>query len=108
VVELHQGSLRSFEVTPEEAGLPRAPASALRGGDPAENAAALLALLEGAPGPYRDCVLLNAAASLIVAGRADTLKAGVERAAESINSGAARAVLDKLRTAAAPAAPSDT
>jgi anthranilate phosphoribosyltransferase len=108
VVELHQGSLRSFEVTPEEAGLPRAPASALRGGDPAENAAALLALLEGAPGPYRDCVLLNAAASLIVAGRADTLKAGVERAAESINSGAARAVLDKLRAAAAPAAPSDT
>ncbi len=108
VVELHQGSLRSFEVTPEEAGLPRAPAAALRGGEPAENAAALLALLEGAPGPYRDCVLLNAAASLIVAGRADTLKAGVERAAASINSGAARGVLDKLRAAAATAAPSDT
>jgi anthranilate phosphoribosyltransferase len=108
VVELHQGGLRSFEVTPEEAGLPRAPASALRGGEPAENAAALLALLEGAPGAYRDCVLLNAAASLIVAGRADTLKAGVERAAESINSGAARGVLDKLRAAAATAAPSDT
>ncbi len=108
VVELHQGGLRSFEVTPEDAGLPRAPATALRGGEPAENAAALLALLEGAPGPYRDCVLLNAAASLIVAGRADTLKAGVERAAESINSGAARGVLDKLRAAAATAAPSDT
>jgi anthranilate phosphoribosyltransferase len=108
VVELHQGGLRSFEVTPEDAGLPRAPASALRGGEPAENAAALLALLEGAPGPYRDCVLLNAAASLIVAGRADTLKAGVERAAESINSGAARGVLEKLRAAAATAAPSDT
>jgi anthranilate phosphoribosyltransferase len=108
VVELHQGGLRSFEVTPEDAGLPRAPASALRGGEPAENAAALLALLEGATGPYRDCVLLNAAASLIVAGRADTLKAGVERAAESINSGAARGVLEKLRAAAATAAPSDT
>ncbi len=105
VVELHKGGLRSFEVTPEQAGLPRAPASALKGGEPAENAAALLALLEGAPGPYRDCVLLNAAASLIVADRADTLKAGVELAARSLDSGAARAVLERLRAAATPPAP---
>jgi len=108
VIELHRGSLRAFEVTPEEAGLPRAPATALRGGEPAENAAALLALLDGAPGAYRDCVLLNAAASLIVAGRADALKAGVEQAAASIDSGAARGVLEKLRAAATPPAPSDT
>ena len=56
------GSLRDFDVTPEDAGLARAPAEALKGGDPAQNAAALEALLKGAPGPYRDVVLLNAAA----------------------------------------------
>ncbi|WP_198377190.1 anthranilate phosphoribosyltransferase, partial [Neoroseomonas rubea] len=58
------GSLREFTVTPEDAGLPRAPAEALKGGDPAQNAAALEALLRGAPGAYRDVVLLNAAAAL--------------------------------------------
>ncbi|MBR0678671.1 anthranilate phosphoribosyltransferase, partial [Roseomonas alkaliterrae] len=60
------GSIREFTVTPEDAGLPRAPTEALRGGDPAANAAALEALLQGAAGPYRDVVLLNAAAALIV------------------------------------------
>lgn len=103
VVELRDGGLREFEIAPEDAGLPRAPAEALRGGDPAENAAALLALLKGAPGPYRDCVLLNAAAGLVVAGRADDIRAAVPLAARSIDSGAALTVLDRLRDAAIPA-----
>ncbi|WP_237216938.1 anthranilate phosphoribosyltransferase [Falsiroseomonas oryziterrae] len=105
VVELSGGAIRAFEVTPEEAGLPRAPVEALKGGDPAENAAALQALLEGAPGAYRDCVLLNAAASLIVAGRAATLRDGVALAARSLDGGAALEVLRKLREIAAPPAP---
>jgi anthranilate phosphoribosyltransferase len=105
VVELRDGRLREFEVTPEEAGLPRAPTEALRGGDPAENAAALLKLLERAPGPYRDCVLLNAAAALVVAGRVADIRAGVPIAAAAIDSGAALTVLHKLRAAAAPPDP---
>jgi anthranilate phosphoribosyltransferase len=105
VVELKAGAIRAFEVTPEEAGLPRAPAEALKGGEPAENAAALAALLEGTPGPYRDCVLLNAAAALIVAGRAGTLRDGVAIAARSLDAGAALEVLRKLRAAAAPLPP---
>jgi anthranilate phosphoribosyltransferase len=91
------GSISDFTVTPEDAGLPRAPASALKGGDPAENAAALEALLKGAPGPYRDVVLLNAAASLIVAGRAATLRNGAAIAARAIDEGAALGVLTRLR-----------
>jgi anthranilate phosphoribosyltransferase len=105
VVELAGGNFRSFEVTPEEAGLARAPAEALKGGEPAENAAALQALLEGAPGAYRDCVLLNAAAALIVAGRVTTLRDGAAMAARSLDAGAALDVLRKLRAAAAPPAP---
>ncbi|MDP3419226.1 anthranilate phosphoribosyltransferase [Falsiroseomonas sp.] len=101
VVELRDGRITEFEVTPEQAGLPRAPVSALQGGEPAENAAALLALLEGAPGPYRDCVLLNAAASLVVAGRVDDIRAGVPLAAASIDGGAALNVLNRLRSSAA-------
>jgi anthranilate phosphoribosyltransferase len=105
VVELKDGALRQFELTPEDAGLPRAPTEALRGGTPEENAAALNALLEGAPGPYRDCVLLNAAAALIVAGRAENLRDGVAVASRSLDAGAALDVLRKLRTAAAPLPP---
>ncbi|MDW8400034.1 MAG: anthranilate phosphoribosyltransferase, partial [Acetobacteraceae bacterium] len=88
VVALEDGAIREFEIAPEDAGLPRASAAALKGGDPAENAAALAALLAGEPGAYRDCVLLNAAASLIVAGRAATLREGAAMAAEAIDSGA--------------------
>jgi anthranilate phosphoribosyltransferase len=102
VVEIVDGRIRRFTITPEDAGLPRAPAAALKGGDPAENAAALRALLEGAPGPYRDCVLLNAAAALIVAGRATTLREGAALAAEAIDSGRAAAVLARLCAATRP------
>jgi anthranilate phosphoribosyltransferase len=103
VVELTAGRLREFSVSPEDAGLQRQPPEAVRGGEPAENAAALLALLEGARGAYRDIVLLNAAASLIVAGRAMDLREGAALAAAAIDEGAALRVLHRLRTSTAPA-----
>ena len=96
-IELRDGAIRSFTVTPEDAGLPRAPVSAIRGGEAVVNAAALGALLRGAAGPYRDTVLLNAAAALIVADRVDDLRAGVAVAATSIDGGAALSALETLR-----------
>jgi anthranilate phosphoribosyltransferase len=96
VASIKGGSLTSFEITPEDAGLPRATIDDLRGGDPVENAARLQALLEGKRDPYRDIVLMNAAAAFIVAGRADTLKLGVDLATAEIDSGRAKATLDTL------------
>ncbi|HJN60849.1 MAG TPA: anthranilate phosphoribosyltransferase [Alphaproteobacteria bacterium] len=96
VVELRGGELRRFEVSPEEAGLARATLDDIRGGDGAENARVMTAMLDGAPGPVRDIVLLNAAGALIVAGRAETLRDGVAKAAQAIDSGAARATLEQL------------
>jgi anthranilate phosphoribosyltransferase len=96
VASIKGGSLTSFEITPEDAGLPRATIDDLRGGDPVENAARLGALLEGQRDPYRDIVLINAAAAFIVAGRADTLKLGVDLAAAEIDSGRAKSTLDTL------------
>ena len=96
------GTFREFTVAPEDAGLPRAPAEALKGGDPAQNAVALEALLNGAPGAYRDVVLLNAAAALIVAGRAHDLREGAAIAARAIDEGAALGVLTRLRAACPP------
>ena len=81
-------------MTPEDAGLSRHPLVALRGGDAAFNAAALQRLLMGETGAYRDAVLLNAAAALIVAGEVTDWKAGVEEAAEAIDKGLAKALLD--------------
>jgi len=97
VVELRDGAIREFTVTPEDAGLACAPIAAIRGGDAAVNAAALIALLRGAAGPYRDTVLLNAAAGLIVAGRVNDLRAGAVLAATSLDGGAALAALETLR-----------
>ncbi len=97
VVALRDGALRTFAVTPEEAGLARSPLEAIRGGDAATNAAALLALLDGAPGAYRDTVVLNAAAALIVARRADTLHDAARLAETSIDDRLARTALDTLR-----------
>ncbi|WP_299436264.1 anthranilate phosphoribosyltransferase [uncultured Rhodospira sp.] len=88
--------VQTFTVSPEDAGLPRARPEDLKGGTPDENADVIRAMLDGATGPYRDIVLMNAAASLIVAGQVPDLKAGAARAAEAIDSGAARAVLAKL------------
>jgi anthranilate phosphoribosyltransferase len=81
-------------VSPEDAGLPRHAITAIRGGDPAHNAAALKRLLLGETGPYRDAVLFNAAAALVVAGEVDTLSAGVEEAAEVLDKGLANTLLD--------------
>ncbi|MFT4148946.1 MAG: anthranilate phosphoribosyltransferase [Paracoccaceae bacterium] len=96
VAELADGQIREFSVHPEDAGLAPHPFAAIMGGSPAENAAALRALMDGAPGAYRDAVLLNAAAALVVADRAADLKQGVEIARASIDSGAARAKVAAL------------
>lgn len=95
VAEWKDGAVRRFSVTPEDAGLPRASLDALRGGDAEENALALRALLDGAKGAYRDIVLLNAAAALVVADRAADLAEGAVMAAAVIDDGrAARALAD--------------
>ncbi|MGH6905626.1 MAG: anthranilate phosphoribosyltransferase [Geminicoccaceae bacterium] len=107
VAELRDGTVRTFEVTPEEAGLPRARVGDLKGGDATTNADALRALLDGLRGPYRDIVLLNSAAALIVAGQADDLAAGVARAAAAIDDGAAKAVLGGLVAITNEAPPDD-
>ena len=111
VAMLKDGEVRTYEVSPEDAGLPLAEPDDLKGGAPEENAAALRALLGGRLGPYRDIVLFNAAGALIVAGKATTLAEGVALAAESIDEGRAAAALDKLvaitnTPVAAPVAPS--
>ncbi|HEY8290662.1 MAG TPA: anthranilate phosphoribosyltransferase [Acetobacteraceae bacterium] len=97
VTALHNGSIRSFTVTPEDAGLARAPAEAIRGGDASFNAAALQAVLHGTPGAYRDTVLLNSAAALVVADRTADLREGVRLAERAIASGAALAALETLK-----------
>jgi anthranilate phosphoribosyltransferase len=97
VAAVENGMVHEFTLHPEDAGLPYHPFEHITGGTPAENAAALRALLAGAPGAYRDAVLLNAAAALVVADRAADLKEGVALARESIDSGAA---LDKVQTLA--------
>ncbi|TRO96120.1 anthranilate phosphoribosyltransferase [Glycocaulis profundi] len=96
VAELKDGAVRVFTVTPEDAGLPRANLDDLKGGDPQYNAVALKALLDGEPGAYRDIVLLNAAASLVIAGLAENLADGAAQAAASIDDGRAKAALDRL------------
>jgi anthranilate phosphoribosyltransferase len=96
VAELKDGDITVFEVTPEDAGLNRSPLASLKGGDANTNAAAIRDVLGGEPGPFRDIVLLNAAAALIVGGKAANLIDGVERAARAIDSGAAQTALDKL------------
>ncbi len=98
VAELNGGKIRTFEITPEDAGFKQARPDDLKGGDGAHNATALKAVLEGKPGPYRDIALINAAASLIVAGKANALADAAKLAAQSIDSGAAKARLEKLVT----------
>jgi anthranilate phosphoribosyltransferase len=96
VAALEDGEIRTFEVTPEEAGLARCDSEGLKGGDADANAVALQSVLDGKPSPYRDVALLNAAAALIVAGRVKTLKEGVEIGQTSLDSGAAAARLKHL------------
>jgi len=87
VAELHGDKIRTFEITPEDAGLKRAKPEDLTGGDVATNAAALRSLLHGRGGPYRDIVVLNAAAALVIAGKTPDLKTGAALAGEALTSG---------------------
>ena len=96
VAALSGGSVEEFEITPTDAGLPTHPFAAILGGSPEENGAAFAELLNGAGGAYRDAVLLNAAAALMVAGAVRDLPAGVETAAQSIDSGAALRAVETL------------
>jgi len=96
VAELKDGEIRTFEISPEDAGLPFGDPADLKGGDAETNALALNALLDGHESAYRDIVLLNSAATLITAGRAADLREGADMAAESIDSGSARQALDQL------------
>jgi anthranilate phosphoribosyltransferase len=96
VAEWREGGMRLFTITPEAVGLPRAGLDDLRGGDSAFNAQAILDLLAGRPGAYRDVALLNTAAALLVSDRVETLREGVEMAADAIDDGRARAALDRL------------
>jgi anthranilate phosphoribosyltransferase len=99
VAALENGAIRRFTVTPEEVGLPTARLEDLKGADPAHNAAQLRKVLEGARIPYRDVALLNAAAALVVADEAANLRDGLDRASRALDSGAAKATLDKLVSA---------
>lgn len=103
VAALSADGIREFVLTPEEAGFERAPAEAIRGGKAARNAAALVAMLMDEPGPYRDTVLFNAGAALVVAGHASNVRAGVAEAAEVVASGRALAALEALRSESARA-----
>ena len=96
VASLEDGKVTETEIGPEDAGLPVHPFESIVGGTPAQNARALRDLLDGAKSAYRDAVLLNSAAALLVAGDADDLKQGVAMAAESIDSGAASAKVTAL------------
>jgi anthranilate phosphoribosyltransferase len=96
VAEWRDGVVRLFKITPEAVGLPRASLADITGGDPAFNAAALTRLFDGEPGPYRDIVLLNAAAAFLVADKVETLVEGIELAADVIDEGRAKAALAGL------------
>jgi anthranilate phosphoribosyltransferase len=96
VAALEDGKIRTFELSPADFGLSTSTLSALKGGDGVANAAALRQVLAGAKNAYRDIALANAAASLVVAGKAETLAKGMALATESLDSGATAAALDKL------------
>jgi anthranilate phosphoribosyltransferase len=96
VVALENGTIRSFEIRPEDLGLARATLQDLKGGDAAHNAAAMISVLEGAKNAYRDIAVLNAAAALVVAQKAPDLKSGLAQAEAALDSGAAKNVLAAL------------
>lgn len=96
VAQLKDGVVTTFTVTPADAGLPTAKPEDLKGGSPEVNAQAIRDLVTGKKGPYRDIVLFNAAASLVVAGKVDDLTSGVAKAAQAIDGGAAAQALDRL------------
>ena len=96
VAALANGEIEEFTVSPDDLGLATASIDELRGGTPEENAASLRAVLDGASGPYRDIVIMNAASALVAGGYAPSLRDAADRAVESIGSGKAMACLDRL------------
>ncbi|MGL4494726.1 MAG: anthranilate phosphoribosyltransferase [Beijerinckiaceae bacterium] len=96
IIELKDGAIRAFTVSPQDVGLPVANAADLKGGDGAHNAAALEAVLDGTKNAYRDIAVLNAAAGLLVGGKVATLQEGVAAAQAALDSGKAKATLAKL------------
>jgi anthranilate phosphoribosyltransferase len=96
IAELKDGNVTQFEISPEDAGFERAALDAIKGGDAEYNADALTGLLDGAPGAYRDTVLMTTGGALVVAGQADDLAAGIALAARSIESGRAREALARM------------
>lgn len=96
VTELKSGEIRSFEISPSDVGLPLVKSDDLKGGEPAENARALREVLSGTKNAYRDVVLFNAAASLLIAGKCDKLTDGMTLAAQSLDSGSAADRLERL------------
>src|SRR3954449_13007469 len=96
VAALENGTVRTFDINPEDIGIAKAKPEALRGGDAETNAAALMTVLKGTKGPYRDIAVFNAAASLIVAGKAKDLKEGAALAAKSLDGGEAEGRLERL------------
>ena len=96
IVELKNGTMRRFTITPEDAGLTRVDGSSLKGGDAEHNAAALMAVLNGEKSPYRDIALINAGGSLVVANQAKDIKEGVAMAANAIDTGVTRKTLARL------------
>src|SRR5262249_34377897 len=96
VASFENGAVRAFDLSPEDFGFPKVRSDALRGGDAKENAAALLDVLKGKKGPFRDVAILNAAAALVVAGQASDLQGGILIAKKSIDSGEAEGRLERL------------
>ena len=96
VGDVHRDALRIYQVTPEDFGLERAPLEAISGGDAAQNAAHIRAILSGETGPRRNIVVANAAAAIVASGRAADFLEGAQLAAASIDSGEARKKLDSL------------
>ena len=96
VAEWHKGRVRTFKVSPKDAGIARANPVLLKGGDADVNASAIREMLDGKSGPLRDVVVFNSAAALVVAGKAKNLKQGAALAAASIDQGRAKAALESL------------
>jgi len=96
VSECREGAVNTFYLHPADVGLPKSPPESLRGGDAGDNAAIARAILAGEPGPRRDIVLLNAGASLLIAGKASAVPEGIAMAAEAVDSGRAAQVLEAL------------
>ena len=96
VCEIKDGWFKSYTITPEQFGLERCTKDELKGGSPEENAAITRAILAGEKGAHRNAVLMNSGAALYIAGKAESFKAGIDLAAELIDSGKASAVLDKF------------